>query len=474
MSARSAIVIGAGLAGLSAALHLARRGVTVDLLEASDRAGGRAASWSSQGFRFDMGPTLLVMTDVLRDTLGERAFDALALRRVEPGYRVLWPDGTTFANHSDIALALAEFARFEPGRASDALRYLCEVYEAHVESRGRILERDHTLRSLLATMLRPGRMRPWMAGNLQRFTRRFFSHPRVVEALTFQPLYLGTSPLRAPAAYALLPVEEMVGGVWYAPGGMGRIVDSMRDECERLGVEFHFDTPVESIAITSAGSVAVSSGRNTRTADALAVASDREPSLGLFGDASRSRAPRYGHSALVFYFGLNRTVDLDHHTVFLPEDPRRAYEELDSGDAPAEPMLYVHNPSIDDASAAPEGGSALLVLLPVPNLLVQPHLDADALRARALDRLEARVGPVREHIVLERKRGPAEFRDELGLMHGAAFGPDHTLNQMGPFRPPIAHPVYRNVAFAGSGTHPGSGVPMVMISGRLAAERLLA
>ncbi|MDE2480986.1 MAG: phytoene desaturase [bacterium] len=475
MSVRSAIVIGSGFAGLSATLELQRRGVAVRVLEAADRPGGRAQSWSAAGYRFDLGPTLLVMTDLLRSALGDEAFDALALQRLEPGYRVRFADGASFAMQSDIALVLQEFARFEPGRASRALRYLADVHGAHVDARSRILERDHTLASFARTILSPGRIRPWIAGSLRAFTERYFHDPRVVQALTFQPLYLGTSPLRSPAMYALLPVEEMVGGVWYARGGTGAVVDAFVREAQRRGAEFAFDTRAERVEMRADGGVRVHAGATSYDADALVVAADREPSLGLFGDeAPRGRSPRYGHTACVWYFGLDAPVALDHHTVMLPRDPWGAYAHLDAGRVPDETMLYVCNPAATDPSVAPPGGSALLVLAPVPNRALAPSLDLDAMRERVLDALEAQAGPLRGRIVVERRRGPEEFERELGLMHGAAFGPDHTLDQMGPFRPAIRHPRLRNVVFAGSGTRPGSGVPMVVISGRLAADALLA
>lgn len=473
MKPRSACVIGAGFAGLSAALELARAGVRVDLLEASDRPGGRAQRWSSQGYRFDLGPTLIVMTGVLRRALGDGAFEELSLQRLEPGYRVRWNDGGDLSVHSDIALMLAEFSRYGESPAK-MLSFIARAHDAYRDARGKILERDHTFASFVATLLRPGRNRAWIAGNLRRFVERYAAHPRVVQALTFQSLYLGTSPLRAPALYTVLPAEEIVGGIWYPRGGTASIVDAMLREAERLGVNFVDRTRAERVRVRPDGAIRVEAAARAFDADALIVAADREPSLALFnGAAPRGRRPRYGHSAYVWYVGIDRTLPLDHHTVVLSDDPWRGYAELDEGRIPAEPMLYLCNAAATDPSCAPPGCSALLVLAVVPNRALAAEFDETALRDRAFSAIERHTGPFRDRIVVERVRGPREFERELGLMHGAAFGPDHTLDQMGPFRPSIAHPRLRNVAFAGSGTHPGSGVPMVLISGRLAAEHLL-
>ena len=473
MSPRSACVIGGGFAGLSAALELARAGVRVELLEAADQIGGRAQSWEERGYRFDLGPTLFVMKDVLRRSLGDDAFAALEMRRLEPGYRVRWGDGSDLAVHSDIALMLREFERYGE-RPARMLAFIAKAHDAYRDARTKILERDHTVASFLGALLQPGKNHSWIAGNLRRFIEKYATHPRVVEALTFQTLYLGTSPLKAPAMYAILPVEEIVGGVWYAPGGTHAIVDALVRECERVGVTIRLNTRAERVAVRADGGVTVHAGERAFDAEALVIAADRQPSLALFnGAAPKGRAPRYGHSAYVWYWGIERSLPLDHHTILLPNDPWRSYAQLDAGAAPDEPMLYLCNPAATDASVAPPGGTALLALAPVPNRKRLPQIDEAALRERALNAIERVTGPFRDRIAVERVRGPREFESELGLMHGAAFGPDHTLDQMGPFRPAIAHPTLRNVVFAGSGTRPGSGVPMVLMSGRLAAQRLL-
>ncbi|MGC8486255.1 MAG: phytoene desaturase family protein [Candidatus Baltobacteraceae bacterium] len=471
---KSALVVGAGFAGLSAALHLARAGVEVEVLEAADRPGGRAQAWSSGEYHFDLGPTLVVMTDVLEQALGSERFAALELMRLEPGYEVRWPDGERFAMHSDIALSLAEFERLEPGVTPRALDYFARVHGAYRDARAQVLERDRSLLSFAAMLARPGRMRPWIAGPLRRFTERFFHATRLVEALTFQSLYLGTSPLRAPAMYALLPVVEAIEGVWFAPGGMASIVDAFVEAGRSLGVTFSYGKRVERIERTHGGVWRASTAEQTYEADAIVVAADREPSLALLGKhPPRFRAMRYGHSAFCLYLGVRRNVDLPYHTVLLPDDPWRAYAQLDRGTLPDDPLLYVYNPVARDASAAPADGSALLVLAPVPNLAALPEPKLDAFRKRIFARLEREVGELREFVDVERVRGPAEWASELGLMHGAAFGPDHGLDQMGAFRPPIVDRRFPGLAFAGSGTRPGSGVPMVVISGRLAAEHLL-
>jgi phytoene desaturase len=166
-------------------------------------------------------------------------------------------------------------------------------------------------------------------------------------------------------------------------------------------------------------------------------------------------------------------VDGPHHQIFLPSEPRAAYAQLDAGTLPDEPLVYCCNPAISDGTVAPANTAALMLLAVVPHRGVLPELDEERYFERVLAVAEQRLGPLRAHIAYQRTRGPAAFERELGLAYGAAFGPDHLLDQMGPFRAPIRHRTLANLAFAGSGTHPGSGIPMVLLSGRLAARRLL-
>ncbi|HZP65338.1 MAG TPA: phytoene desaturase family protein [Rudaea sp.] len=474
---KSVIVVGAGFAGLSAAIELARRSVQVTVVESQSSPGGRAQRLlAANGYTFDAGPTLLVMTDVLRSVLGPDAFAGLSLERLEPGYSVSWPDGERFEMSSNLARFLEEIARFEGfDRRSPALEYLAAVHEQYLQARAKILDVDHTPLSFLAMLLRPGRFAPWSLRPLLRVARKHFRSDRVVQALTFQPLYLGTSPLRAPGVYAMLAVEEIVGGVWYARGGTGAVVEALETQARALGVTFAYDAPARAVVEERGRARGVRCDAGELRADGVVVTADREPAMrALFAEPPRMRRKvRYGHSAVVWYLGIEGSVELPHHSMLLPADAWSAYAALDRGEVPAEPLVYACNPSISDNSRAPAGHSVLTLLAPVPNASALPRLNEEALFARVLARVEREAGPLRKRIRYAGSRGPHAFASQLQLARGAAFGPDHTLDQMAVLRPSIRHPRIGNVVFAGSGTHPGSGVPMVLISGRLAAQRLL-
>lgn len=472
---KTAVVVGAGFAGLSAALELARCGVGVTVVEACDRPGGRAQRLTTpEGFSFDTGPTLIVMTDVLQSVLGAERFAALDLRRLEPGYRVRWADGQSFDLSSDIATLLQNVASFSPAPpASSTLSYLAEVHAQYREARARILDRDHDVGSFLRAVLRPGRFRPWAFRPLRSFVGKHFANTRVVDAMTFQTLYLGTSPLQAPALYAMLAVEEIVGGIWHAQGGTGAIVDALVAACRAHGVAFKYGMTADGIDWEGRRARRVLTRNGVLEADAFVVTADRDFAMRTFFPGIPIRHPRYGHSAYVWHLGVARTLAGPHHQVLLPNDPGRSYAQLDAGMLPEEPLIYCCNATVSDAGTAPRGGSALMLLSPVPNRQRLPVIDEKAYFARVLRTVESHFGSVADPLVFRRAWGPIDFERSLHVPYGAAFGPDHLLDQMGPLRPSIRHPRIDNLAFAGSGTHPGTGVPMVLLSGRIAARRLM-
>ncbi len=469
---KSAIVVGAGLAGLAAALELARHGVRVEIFERAAQPGGRAQTLVSPDgrFRFDMGPTILTMTPVLRRALGDDAFEALGVRRLEPGYRVAWPDGTSFDMHSDVSLWLSEVAKFRSGAAGSALAYLAKMHEVFNGANEALFGTSWDSAALRDALAHAPPLRAWMFGALPRFARKHLVHPRLVEAATFQTLYLGMTPSRSPALYGLLMSSEVCGGVWHARGGMSAVVAALVAECERYGVRVRYDAPVSRVLVSNGRARGVVADGETFVSDAVVVASDREPALrALFGERSRRRI-RYGHSAFVAYLGYRRPLPLQHHTMLLPDDPWRAYRELDAGRIPRNLLVYACHPAATDDTASEGAVTALVV---VPNRRALAELDEHELVARLAQRIADATGVDAGDLAFTAHRGPKEFERALGLEAGAAFGPHHGLSQMGPLRPSIAYPGAANVAFAGSGTHPGSGVPMVLISGRLAAEHVL-
>jgi phytoene desaturase len=312
---------------------------------------------------------------------------------------------------------------------------------------------------------------------------RFFNDPHLKAAFTFQDMYLGLSPYDAPATYSLLQYTELAGGVWFPMGGLYQVVEKLAAIARSHGVEFRFHSPVRHIDVDAgrAAGVTLQTGEFL-PADVVLANADlpyvykellpEDPAV------KRLERMRYTSSAVMFYWGIDCTFpQLDVHNVFLASDYRGSFDRIfKENGLPDEPSFYVHAPARVDPSAAPAGQDTLFVLAPTGCLA--PGQDWDALRSQArrsvLRRLAAAGVPdIESHIKFEATFTPETWRDRYNLARGAAFGLSHNFWQVGYLRPQNRHATYKNLYFVGSSTHPGTGLPMVLLSARLTTERVL-
>ena len=488
------VVVGAGIGGLSAATHLARRGLSVTVVEKNAGPGGRVGSFSRDGHVFATGPTLLVMPHLYRTELAALGADFerdLEPQRVDPTYHLAFDDGTRLDLTADLATLAAQVEALEPGATDGLLRYLAEGRRHYDLAMPALVERDfRTAREFvtprtLALALRLRALQPHY-----RHMADFFASPRLRAAFSFQDVYMGLSPFRAPATFSLTPYSELAHGVWYPRGGMSRIVDVLVGLAEEAGVRFVYDEPVVRIGLEGerASGVVLSGGHALRADAVLANADLPYVYRRLLPDRRASSAlarRRSSGSAISFFWGLDTAYpQLAPHTLFLADDYRGNFDRIEHNlPLPAAPSLYVHAPARLDPHAAPAGGDTLVVVVPTGHLTGTAGHAAQsaawdaarvAARAAALERL-ALVGvtDLERHIVVEASATPLDWRDRLNLERGATHGLAHTLTQLAYLRPHNRHHRYRNVYFAGASTHPGTGVPTALVSGRLAAQRLV-
>ncbi len=490
----SVVVVGAGVGGLAAAVHLAREGLRVTVVEKNGRPGGRVGEIRRGGHRFAVGPTLLVMPHLYRTELAALGADLerdLEPQRVDPTYHLVFDDGARLDLTFDLTALSAQLEAMEPGATDGLLRYLAEGHRHYDLAMPGLVERDFrsarefvTPRTL-ALALRLRALQPHY-----RHMADFFASPRLRAAFSFQDVYMGLSPFRAPATFSLTPFSELAHGVWYPRGGMTRVVDVLVGLAEEAGVRLVQDEPVVRIDVAgSRASGVVLSGDRRLTGDAVLVNADLPyayrqllPDRGAARTVARRRS---SGSAISFFWGLDTTVpQLPPHTLFLADDYRGNFDRIEHNlPLPAAPSLYVHAPARLDPHAAPAGGDTLVVVVPTGHLTGTAGHAAQsaawdaarvAARAAALERL-ALVGvtDLERHIVVEASATPLDWRDRLNLERGATHGLAHTLTQLAYLRPHNRHHRYRNVYFAGASTHPGTGVPTALVSGRLAAQRLV-
>ncbi|HLQ24154.1 MAG TPA: phytoene desaturase family protein [Gemmatimonadales bacterium] len=482
---RRVLVIGAGIGGLAAAVRLAHAGYAVTVVERHDAPGGRAGVWRSEGFTFDTGPSMVMMTecwDRLFQDVGRRREDYLTLVRCDPCYRLHFADGSTLEMTSRLKQLLENLERIEPGCGPRALQWLAhtgELYHRGVDFIRRGMHRPQAMLRIGGMGFRYGRA---ALGDLQAMVRCFFDDERLRQAVTFQALYLGLSPYDALAIYGLLAHAEIAGGIFYPMGGMHQLALALERLGGELGVTHHYGTPVTSLVRVGRRVSAARLADGRELAADLVVANADLPYTydTLLGEPYPGIERKdFSCSVVLVYLGVNRTYpNLLHHNLAVSRDLAESCRLLcREHRMPDDPPLYVVASTRTDPGQAPPGCENLFVLVLAPSQDPQHPIDwrveGPRVEERTLDRLEALgCSDLRRHIVTRRLVTPADFTAQFGNLRGEAFGLSHGLRQIGYFRPRNRHSRYRNLYFVGQSTHPGCGLPMVLISAELAAARI--
>ena len=482
------------MGGLAAAIRLRAKGFEVEVFEKNDQPGGRVGRLREDGFVFDTGPTLLLMTDVYRDlfaAVGRDLGEELDLIPLDPNYRVHFGDGESVRISSSLPALIPELERVEPGVTPRFYRFMESACYKYRLGRSEFVERDfdraghffgpRNLRLLLKTKA---------VNNYYRSVARYFKTEKLRQAFSFQTMYLGLSPYQAPAVYALLPYTELAeDGLWYPRGGMYELVEALVRLARDLGVKINLSSPVEEITVAGDRARGVRVNGEELKADAVLANADLPyvyrsllPSSAANGDFRWKLRKRdrllYTASAFMLYLGLDRKLaHMSHHNVYLSARYKENFEQIfDERRLPDDPSFYTNVPSRTNEDAAPAGMEALYVLVPTPHLNenVDWSRESTPFKERIYDLLEKKAGieGIRDHVVYEKVKTPLNWLTDYNLEKGAAFGLGHGIFQVGYFRPPIASKTVRNVYFVGASTRPGTGVPLVTIGAKLAAERI--
>jgi phytoene desaturase len=476
-------VVGAGLGGLAGALHLAGAGRDVTVLERAAEPGGRAGRLALDGFAFDTGPTVLTMPELLAEPLaavGEDLSDWLALTALDPAYRAWFPDGSRLDVVADPDRMATEIARVCGAAEAAGYRgFVAYARELWRLERADFIERnfDSPRDLLTGNLLRIAAMGGF--GRLQHRVDRFFSDPRTRRVFSFQSMYAGLAPHRALALYAVIAYLDSVSGVYYPRGGMHAVPRALAGAAEKHGVTIRYDTEVARVETRGDRARAVITRDGERLpADVVVLNPDLPAAYRLLPGPPPRRSLRYSPSCVVLHLGSGRSYrHTAHHNIHFGRSWRRGFDEvIRQGRLMSDPSMLLTHASRTDPTVAPPGGHAYYLLVPVPNLAVGRIAWRDGLAERYADELvellEDRGYPgFGAGVRVRRVVTPAEWAD-AGMAAGTPFAAAHTLTQTGPFRPGNLHPGLGNVVFVGSGTQPGVGVPMVLISGKLAAARI--
>ncbi|KAF2034447.1 phytoene dehydrogenase [Setomelanomma holmii] len=504
----SVIVIGAGAGGVATAARLAAAGCKVTVVEKNDFSGGRCSLIHRNEYRFDQGPSLLLLPRLFHETFQDLGTtleaEGVHLVKCEPNYTIHFHDNTAFKLSTDIALMKNEIERFE-GRDGFE-RYLGFLQESHRHYELSII---HVLKKNFPSFL--SMLRPKFLQYLHELhpfesvygrASKYFWTERLRRVFTFASMYMGMSPYDAPGTYSLLQYTELAEGIWYPLGGFHKVVEALVNIGLRSGVKFQYNSPISQILLSDDGKRAVGvafqdKSKKTLTADVVICNADLTYAYNELLPTTRyatSLSKRETScSSISFYWALDKQFpELTPHNIFLAEDYKESFDSIFKKHLiPDQPSFYVNVPSRVDPSAAPEGCDSVVVLVPVGHLFDSksdthkgaentPGIsqDWDAMVADARNtiiktiesRLNISLGP---HIVDEVVNTPPTWRTSFNLDRGAILGLSHSFFNVLSFRPKTKHASIEDLYFVGASAHPGTGVPIVLAGAKLVTDQVL-
>lgn len=487
---KTAIIIGAGIGGLGSACLLARAGWDVTVLEKNEQTGGRAGTFTANGFTFDTGPSWYLMPDVFEhffELLGEDIHKHLKLKKLQPGYRVFYKDTFLKADmYSDPERDLVTADQLEAGGAHKLTRYLKKSSYQYGIAMDRFIYKNYdSLKDFLTPEMAIEGSRLQLLGNLNRYVRRHFKSDALQKLMQYPSIFLGAGPYRAPALYNIMSHIDLNMGVYYPMGGVYEIVRALQSIAEDNGAKFRLNTDVKKILVEDgkAAGVVLENGNELRADIVISNADMHHTETQLLDKQHRTKSERYWRSrtmapsALLIYLGVKGKIpELTHHNLLFSKDWKQNFKEIfDRPRWPKDPSLYVCIPSKTDASVAPEGHENLFVMVPVAAGLKYDTALLESYTDKILKTVEKHmyVKDLRARIVYKKLFSVKDFEERYHSYQGSALGLAHTLKQTAVFRPNNINRKVRGLYYVGAGTNPGIGMPMTLVSAELMYKRVI-
>lgn len=484
---KKVIIIGAGPGGLSAGMLLASRGFEVEIFEKDSSIGGRNKSFTSNGFTFDLGPTFVLLPDVFKEifTLANKNIeDYLDLKKIDPLYRLNFDKGKDLLVFNDKEKLKGEIKRLFPGEENGYDKW----FNQHKEKFEKTYEclkipylhiydylRYRLLRALPTMQIHK---------SINSVLKAYFKREEMHMAMGFQAKYLGMSPWQCPGAFSILSYAEHAFGIFHPIGGVNLIANSLAKIINEYGGKIHLNKCVKQILVQNkiANGIILEDG-TIEKADHIIINADFAYAMkNLLDEKDRPSFKnkkienfKYSCSTLMLYLGLKKKYNIPHHNIFFGSNYKLNVQEIIDGKGiPTDPAFYIQNASITDSSLAPEGKSTIYVLVPVSNLNSNFKWEENKKEIRnyliKMIEKKSELSDLENNIEFEKIITPIDWEKENNVYKGAVFNLGHNIKQMLYLRPHNRFNDIKNLYLVGGGTHPGSGLPTILESGRIAAD----
>lgn len=489
---KKVIIIGAGTSGLAAGIRLQKLGFDCEIYEKNEAVGGRMYQIKEEGFTFDVGPTIVLMPDMYKELFrfsGVNPDDYLSMTLLEPMNTIHYPDQTKMEISHDLTKFVRQLESFSEKETAGYLKYLSDVYARYVIAKDTFLEKAYRKPSdffNLKTFKSLYQLRT--LNSAYQSISSFVKEDKLRQALSFQTLYVGISPFSSPSIYTIIPMIELLYGVWYIKGGMYQMAKSMEKRFLELGGRIHLNQTVNEILIEDGVAQGIKVNQEIKKTDIVLSNADfpwavknlikENQYKGKYKDKKIDKMG-YSSSSFIMYFGLDKKYPTTVHQIHFAEDFKKNIDNLFEGVIPQDPSFYLYSPSQIDSDMAPEGKEVLYVLVPVPSLhknkILWNEENINHLRRVVLDKIKKTDGfeDIEDHIAYEKIFTPETFRDQFNLQFGATFGLQPSLFQSLYFRPQATSKKVKNLYFVGSSNHPGAGVPIVLMSAKIVTNEIV-
>lgn len=489
-------VIGAGVAGLASAIRLQHAGYQVNLYEKESTPGGKMNQIEMDGYRFDLGPTIVMMPEMYREVFelcGRDPDDYIPMEKLDPMYQVYFSKDPS--NPINVSSNLIEWTKtlesFSKEDATGFYNYLSDIYKGYNVAMDSIIQRPFRKQSDFynLSMLKKG-MTMKAGGSAHQFMGNYIKNPRLKQIISFQTLYIGISPIKSPSFYTMIPMIQFLYGIWFIKGGMYTMATSMEKLFLELGGTVHYNTPIDEVLIENKQAIGVRTNQETIKSDYVLCNADfpyamkhlvqNKHAKGKYTDRKIDKM-KYTCSCMVMYLGMDRKYDdIEHiHNFIFDEDLEKNMHDIFAGNKLKQASFYMYIASKLDPTLAPEGKDGLYIMMPVSNVATAHYEWNDETvaeyRTYILNTLKSIKGfeNIENEIVSERCFTPLDLESKFNAYNGAAFGLLPNMLQSSHLRPQSKAKNCSNLYFTGSSTHPGAGVPIVLMSAKIAVQELI-